>query len=326
LTEKGVLTHSELDSLADAILEFTDLNSLVFKNLMGEVTTTNLLQIAIFLKNTYPTIDDFFTNEFIIIPGISSASLIDSVNSTALIDTTDHRIVGLPTGGGVYYFFTENIVLPSKLKNIILTSNKFVPQSSSVTFGINTTDSVDFNDYQIIDEETLTEINYNGTDFRVGIKFIYGSPIAADDSNFEDLVEFIFLNDSLSSLNFHFRIRWYTDIALTNKFYEADSRTDQEGWVLDTDISIPPEGYLLVADESIVVSYYPDLSLFVPSQVYYLVIDAWDGTSWGSSSSGYTFFTDQGSSNPDPYGGLPQVLNFGVTFSLVDNDKVRINI
>jgi len=326
LSEKGVMTHSELDSLADAIIDFNDSNNIVYKNLMGEVTSVNLLQSTIFLKNTYNNIDQFFSNEFIIMPGISPDSLSDSVNSTAFIDTTDNRIVGLPSGGGTTYFFTQNIELTSEIKNTILTSNKFVPEGSSVTFGINTTGSVDFSDYQVIDEETLSDIDYIGTDLRVGIKFIYSSPIGASDTNFEDVIEFIFVNDSLSSLNFHFRARWYTDAGFVNKFYEADSRTNQEGWILGTDISIPPEGYLFTADESETVSYYPDLSLFVPDQVYYLILDAWDGSSWGSEASGYTFFTSQGTSNPDPYSSLPQVSNFGLIFSLVNNSKVRINL
>jgi len=301
LEEKGVLTHPELDSLADTIIDFNDSNNLVYKNLMGEVASVNLLQSTIFLKSTYSTIDQFFSNEFIIMPGISPDSLSDSVNSSAFIDTVDNRIVGLPSGGGTTYFFTQNIELTSEIKNTILTSNKLVPEGSSVTFGINTTDSVDFNDYQTIDEETLSEIEYVGTDLRVGIKFVYSSPVGASDTNFEDVIEFIFVNDSLSSLNFHFRARWYTDVGLTNKFYEADSRTNQEGWILGTGISIPPEGYLFTADESETVSYYPDLSVFTPDQVYYLILDAWDGSSWGSEASGYTFFTTQGTNNSDPY-------------------------
>ena len=114
---------------------------------------------------------------------------------------------------------------------------------------------------------------------------------------------------------------------MSHLFYTAFSSNDkQEGWLVNDTLSVPPEGYLIEPDGSIVVTYFPDLSLFHPFVVYYLNIDAWDGTSFSSETVGYTFITERGSSICDQYGYLPQVKNFACMFSLENDEKVKLNL
>lgn len=332
LSEIGVLSHPQLETLADNIATYNSNNNISYKELMGEIASVNLLQESIFLKYLYSDVDKYYNNEFIIIPGISPSSIIDEENSTAFIDTGENRIVGLPIGpDNSTYFFTDNISLPSEAKDVILTSNKSVPINSTIVFGVNTTNSTNFSDYQIVDEAKVEFVDYNGTGFRIGIKFDYSGPFDPYDDTtltFQDYIDFEFENSTAILSNFHFRARWFSDAGATILVYETDSAADQERWIINDTDPIAPGGYAIAPGEIIVVSYFPDLAIFHPYQTYYLILDVSidNGVSWTTPTPIYSYFTTQGSSSPDPYSHLPQVYNFGVMFSLLDNSKVQVNV
>jgi len=96
LTNNGILTHAQLDSYIETL-------SLEDQSLMGEVSTVNLLQLILALKHVYPDIDEFLVNEIAFIPGVSPNDYIDTVNTTAIVDTRtyaeggQHTITGVPT-------------------------------------------------------------------------------------------------------------------------------------------------------------------------------------------------------------------------------------
>ena len=80
LTGVGNLTHAQLDSYIQTLV-------LADQTLMGEVSTTNLLQLILAIKHVYPDIDQYLMNEIAYIPGISSDDIVDTVNTTAIVDT-----------------------------------------------------------------------------------------------------------------------------------------------------------------------------------------------------------------------------------------------
>ena len=102
LINQGTLTHAQLDS-------FVEMLSLDNPAVMGEVSTINLLQLILAVKHVYPDIDEFFVNEIAFIPGISPDSYIDTVNTTATVDTRpwseggQHTITGTPAAGKEAY-------------------------------------------------------------------------------------------------------------------------------------------------------------------------------------------------------------------------------
>lgn len=324
LDNNGVLTHPQLDSIARTLI--SDNNSLFDSPLMGDVALINQLQQILFLKYKYENVDKFFVNQLCAIPGVNQ--VFDEYHSTAYIREKDQCIIGLPTSNNTTYLFTDNLYLPDKIDKILLTSNKSIPYGSSISFGVNTTNSVDFNDYQIIDENTVQDINAVGQNMRIGIKFVYSDNIDPFDEysfTFEDFIDFAFLNETLSTIDFHFRIRWYTDAELTDLYLTKYSANDQENWIVNDTDPIPTDGYPVPAESAVIVTYFPDLSLFQPNQIYYLVIDGYDGSSFVSEVSGYTFITNQGSGVCAQYGYLPQVKNFAFMFSTENNNFVRLN-
>jgi len=94
LTNQGLLTHAQLDSYIETL-------SLNNQTLMGEVSTTNLLELILALKHVYPAIDEFLVNEIAFIPGVSPNDYIDTVNTTADVDTRTYAQGGQHTISGV---------------------------------------------------------------------------------------------------------------------------------------------------------------------------------------------------------------------------------
>ena len=98
LNNVGTLTHAQLDSFVEAL-------SISGNQAMGEVSTADLLQLILALKHAYPDIDKYLINELAFIPGISPDEMIDTVNTTAVVDTRpaseggQHTITGVATTG-----------------------------------------------------------------------------------------------------------------------------------------------------------------------------------------------------------------------------------
>jgi len=98
LNNVGTLTHAQLDAFIETL-------SISGQQAMGEVSTTDLLQLILALKHAYPDIDKYLVNELAFIPGISPDEMIDTVNTTAIVDTRtaleggQHTITGTPSTG-----------------------------------------------------------------------------------------------------------------------------------------------------------------------------------------------------------------------------------
>ena len=104
LENSGILTHAALDTFVRDL-------SLNNRELMGEIASVNLLRTIIFLKQLYPSVDEHFVNELVLLPSISPNSFIDFVNSTANIDLVDRCISGVPVKTGVFssIIYDDNI-------------------------------------------------------------------------------------------------------------------------------------------------------------------------------------------------------------------------
>lgn len=333
LKNAGNLTHAELDAIVDSISEQN-------LGLLGNVASVNLLRQIIFLKYKYDDVDQFLVNELTILPGITPSRYIDSDSSTAWIaDDSRQCIIGFPGLTNDVYFYTQNFELPSNPKKIILTSNKSVPNDSEIVFGVNTTNSVDWSDYTEIVDGQVSDIAAAGTNLRIGIKFIWNGSLPAifDDvsTDFTDYVNLYFTNSG-SSQAFHFRMRFYrhnyggvpSDLILT-----ADSRIDQEKWfVSDTGFTfsdpIPCAGYTVANGQEVVVSFFPDLSLFLYNQTYYVVVDIWDGTIFEFESDVNTFnrSLDSNVGDCELYDYLPIVKNFAAMFEMDSGEQITLNL
>ena len=128
LTNQGVLTHAQLDSYVETL-------SIENPSLMGEVSTTNLLQLILALKHVYPDIDEFLVNEISFIPGISPNDYIDTVNTTATVDTRtyaeggQHTITGVTSSGfraGTVTWDTQDDFDDGTLSNTIINGNHVI--------------------------------------------------------------------------------------------------------------------------------------------------------------------------------------------------------
>ncbi len=95
LDNSGLLTHAALDS-------FTKSLSKSNVELLGEISSVNLLKSVIFLKYLYSEVDEHFINELALIPGISPSTFIDFDASTANISLEDNCISGLPIRTGLF--------------------------------------------------------------------------------------------------------------------------------------------------------------------------------------------------------------------------------
>ena len=321
LENAGVLSHAALDTFVDTLSDSSNLG------LLGEVASTNLLRTVISLKYEYNDIDNFLLNEVTYLPTVDT-TLPDYDNSTALIDITDGYVVGLPVEDRLTYFFTDNFSLPSNLSKVIVTSNKSVPPGGDITFGINTTNSTNWYDYQPITENNVSLITNPVSDnIRLGIRFTTSSGISPDPYSelFEDFIDFIFVNSGATA-DFHFRIRFYNDAAKTDLHLTAFSSSNQEGWIIDDSHSIPSTGYEISSGDSVSVTYFPTLSQFESGKIYYLLVDAFNGTSFVSEVDSYMFTTSGDTTSVNPYGHLPFIRNLAFMVELEHGRMTRLNI
>ena len=351
------------------------------------------------------------------------------------------------------HFFTTNFVLPARILKGIITSQKVVPVSADIVFGLNTTNSVDWTEYQPVDENRIFNVNQTGTNMRVGIKLVspnrslvtpvvydeYGpyssnlfvntidfefgngtgttndyhfrvslyddfaltnqvfsaSSVGSSDgfsvdgdlipetgyeikhgqtvdvlfsvpgsanitcdtyyfvkieyiygignefeifssensfvnsctASFVDTVDFDFTNNEALSNNYHFRIKFYQDLERTSEYTTVFSGNNRNGWFVE-DVQIPEDGSLVLSGQTANVVYRPDPSDFVAGTIYYLVIEAHDGSDYVFTSNSYTFQTRdvQSTEYCGGYSDVPIVRNFGVMIELDNNEFVTLNI
>ncbi len=188
------------------------------------------------------------------------------------------------------HFFTTNFIMPSRVIKGLLTSNTFIPVSSDVVFGINTKNSVDFGDYQIIEpNRVFTSVQGQfGEDFRIGAKLLSpalpqlvptndpGDPY--DSSSFSCSIDFDFTNTDVTYQDFHFRIRFYNDVFRTQLIHTFFSGNDQTGWSHGSGSnSFPAIGLTIAGSGSASVVFEP-LDQIESNQKWFITIEAYDGS------------------------------------------------
>ena len=168
------------------------------------------------------------------------------------------------------HLFTTNFILPSRVKRGILTSDKFIPVSADIIFGINTDNSTEFNDYQIVGENRLftTDSLQIGKGLRVGVRLL--TPQASDQAASPPVeygpygygvdinsVEFNYINTELNSRIINFNINFYNDVNLTSLVDSYNTVDNLELFRINGDAFPTGEGYSISPDETIYVSLIP---------------------------------------------------------------------
>ena len=117
----GTLTHAQLDSFV---------KMLTFENshLLGEVSSSNLMQLYLSHKHFWKNIDDYASNLLLFIPGISPDSFIDVDATNAEIDKVNHLVKGLISiTGGILtktYNTTDDFKNYYTESNVVIQNNK----------------------------------------------------------------------------------------------------------------------------------------------------------------------------------------------------------
>lgn len=143
--------------------------------------------------------------------------------------------------------------------------------------------------------------------------------------SFTDLIDFRFANETLLDTTYHFRIRFFDDNERTNQVLSFYSGDDQTNWVVDDSDDILPGGYTISALDEVTITFLPTTTSLTTGQTYYLVIDAYDGTSFVSQNSEFTFSSTAPSSSCDQYIDLALVRNFGLIFELEDGSFTKVS-
>lgn len=150
LLNSGILTHPQLDSFVRNLS-----NDNV--RLLGELSSTNLLQAWLALKHIWHDTDEFTFNMLAMIPGITPDSFSDLQATTAVFDRSNHAIQGVPSLSG------------SLLSTTFRTSADFQSANVKVNIDINGEGDPDF--FQLT--KPLTETIVEGFDnvFSSGAEF-----------------------------------------------------------------------------------------------------------------------------------------------------------
>lgn len=190
------------------------------------------------------------------------------------------------------HFFTTNFVLPSRPIKGLLTANSFIPVSADIIFGINTKNSVDFGDYQLIEPNRLftTTRQQFGTNLRIGAKLLSpnvpqvsrtndpGDPY--DSSSYLCNIEFNQTNSTVFDVDYHFRIRFYNDRFRTQLIYTFFTGNSQTGWSTDgIENSFPSNGYTILSGETKTITFDPADEIDT-DQKWYITIDSYDGANF----------------------------------------------
>jgi len=181
------------------------------------------------------------------------------------------------------HFFTTNFLLPSRVKSGMLTSTKMIPVAADIVFGFNLNNSVDFAEYQVIDENRVFTSNDEqvGENLRVGIRLITpsrGETIAEDFGEYGpynsmlmfNAVEFDFANISASQDLYHFRISFYEDYERENLVYQAYSASSTSGWSSNGELLLS-SGVNLGVGEQAGISFVPVGDTPISCNTYYFI-------------------------------------------------------
>ncbi|GAF69183.1 unnamed protein product, partial [marine sediment metagenome] len=244
------------------------------------------------------------------------------------ITPTLHKVIVQVVATESVHFFTTNFALDSNVTKGILTSQKVVPVSADVVFGLNTTNSVDWTEYQIVDENRVFDVSQLGENIRLGIKLISPSRSILTPSEFEEYgpyssglfintVDFDFTNTSGVSQNYHFKITLYEDIGLGSPVFVGYSYEDVSGFNVDGS-AITSDGVLIDTNETVHVLFtVPGTSNIRCDTYYYVQIESINNVDEGEFElilDDYSFVAGCSSSFIDV-----------VDFNFVNNDFVVNN-
>lgn len=122
LLHSGVLTHAQLDSF---VRNLSNPNV----RLLGELSSTALMQLYLAFKHIWNDVDAFATNLLVMVPGIAPDSFTDFNATTAVVDKVNHLIQGIPSLGGQLVtttFSTDNDFLSAvQSSNIEIGTDNF---------------------------------------------------------------------------------------------------------------------------------------------------------------------------------------------------------
>ena len=177
------------------------------------------------------------------------------------------------------HFFTTNFIVPTRIQKGLITSKKTVPVAADVVFGLNTTNSVDWTEYQQVDENRIFNINQTGHNLRVGIKFISPNRSTIDTTEFGEYgpydsnlnvntIPFDVLNNTGSSQNYHFKVTLYSDVYLRDEVFSAYSADSPDGFSVDGE-AIPTEGANLLNGEEVEVLFVVSGAANIDCETYY---------------------------------------------------------
>lgn len=241
------------------------------------------------------------------------------------------------------HFFTTNFVLPSRPVKGLLTANTFIPVSADVVFGINTKNSIDFGDYQLIEANRLfTAVQGQfGTNLRIGAKLLSpnipqvsatnnpGDPY--DASSYVCNIQFTYENIGSTAADYHFRIRFYNDRFRTQLVYTFFTGNDQTGWTSGgSSDNFPATGLPIDAGSSQTVVFTPN-DLVETDQKWYVTVDAYDGANFETVSDNQSFICSACNIVNEPglvgqyYGGfatmsaVPDFNDFVPGFTVIDS-------
>lgn len=177
------------------------------------------------------------------------------------------------------HFFTTNFVMPTRLNSGLITSKKIVPVAADIIFGINTNNSIDWTEYQQVDENRIFNINQTGQNLRVGIKFISPNRSVIDATDFGEYgpydqnldvntIPFEVTNDTGSTQDYHFKVTLFSDVYLRNEVYSAYSAENPDGFSVDGS-AIPEGGVTLLNGETAEVLFVVSGAANIDCETYY---------------------------------------------------------
>lgn len=186
------------------------------------------------------------------------------------------------------HFFTTNFVLPSAIRKGIITSTKMIPVSADIIFGINTTNSIDWSQYQIVEEDRIFNSTQTGENLRVGIQLISPNRRSYDIYEFDEYgpygsdllvntIDFNNINNTGSDRYYHFKVELYSDVLRTNKIYEAYSYESLSGFSVDNQ-QVTSDGVFIEDGDFKRVVFSPPSSANIQCNTYYYakVISVYD--------------------------------------------------
>lgn len=199
------------------------------------------------------------------------------------------------------HYFTTNFVMPSSVTKGILTATTVIPVSSDIVFGINTNNSVDFSDYQIIEPNKLFVLGADqiGTNLRVGVKLIsptrptpqtddYSSTDGYGESLYLNVINFTYTNSG-SAGHKNFRVTFFNDFARTDTAAVLNTVTSQEGWSTNG-VAFPSSGINMNnGDTASVICSIDGTSALRCNQYYYLTIEVFNGSTYSTFQSNHSF-------------------------------------